>query len=370
MLTKNLLKYTIRKQKAYPKFIDPKDPAVIKIAEELSSIYQLSIGKTVSNLQEQVGSLRSSASPLFDGFNKLLMDRTESSSGDDTDQVVKNRMNVVLESQSLRQEKPFDSLKGFYEELEIRMGSSVKALHQKLYADLPECQVLQSFKRISSSDLAHRYNCAQVQGLLLAAHKMKVSLKSASISFKRYLFRQIKFHRLLVEIVEDSPFCFAFELSGPLSVFSSRQTYSMRLANFFPHVLHADDWALEAYLTLKQKKVELRLDQTSGIKSHYLLQEPYIPKELSLFVEKLNKKQKNWVAEVSSDFLNLGKKQYCFPDITLKGKKESNVHLELFHRWHFSQLVDRLKFLEALPSSPLVIGCCESFSKNLNSKNS
>ena len=45
------------------------------------------------------------------------MDRTESSSGDDTDQVVKNRMNVVLESQSLRQEKPLIVLKGFMKNL-------------------------------------------------------------------------------------------------------------------------------------------------------------------------------------------------------------------------------------------------------------
>ena len=360
MLTKSLLKFTVRKQKVYPKFIDPKDLSVQTLIADLMKVYNGSSGKTVSALQEDISRLKSQVNPLFDGLNKLLLDRVESSSGEDSETIINRRLALVEEAQSLRQEKPFESLQEFYEELESRMNVKASALQKNFYADLPECQIVNKFESIENLALAHRYNCAQIQGLLIYAHSMKITLRGAPLSFKRYLLRQTKFHRLLVHVLENDRSNFSCELSGPLSVFSSRQTYSLRLANFFPHVLHADSWEMSATMTVKQKKVDLFLDSSTQIKSHYSLKEPYIPKELLSFLEKFNKKQKKWKAEVSEDFVNLGQKHFCFPDVRLSHEGGNKLSLELFHKWHLSQLVDRLRVLSTQKEQSLILGCCES----------
>lgn len=367
MLTKALLKYTVRKKQVYPKFVDTKKESLKTQATELITLYERSEGETVGQLEEQTTPLVREKGGPFEGLNKLLLERISSSLEETDEDVTEKRWNIILEAQELRKEKLIPSLDSFYELLEMRLSKKIPELQEELYCDLPEYQRVKSFQKISGENLLHRYNTALVQGLLLQANRLKVTLPNNGKNFKqeekisqrRFLFRQLKFHRLLCEVKEDTKERFTFELSGPLSIFQQRQTYGLRFANFFPHILSCRAWQMEAELTLKTNSVLLKLDDSSGLKNHYTKEGSYLPKELLLFIESFNKKKSPWQASASSSFLNLGEKSYCFPDIELQQKEGSTVHIELFHRWHQTQLLQRLQSLEKHPETALILGVCK-----------
>ena len=359
MLTKALLKYSVRKKKVYPKFIDPKNQSLNDSASKLINLYESSVGKSLSTLEESVSPHVQGAASISSGLNKLLTEKISLSLKIDQDTLSAYRHKTVLEAQKLRAEKVFPSLEAFYETLESRLGEKREETQSKLYSDLPECQEVQAFKKTKATNLLEHYNVSQVQGLLINATKLTVSINSDSLSFKRALFRSLKFHRLLCQVIKDDRTGFSFELSGPLSIFNQRQTYGLRLANFFPYILHASSWNIEADLVLKSNNVTLSLDHSSHLKSHYSLSESYLPKELLSFIESFNKKESTWQASSSSQFLNMGEKSYCFPDIELKRNSKSTVYLELFHKWHYGQLKTRLNCLEKKKDFPLILGVCK-----------
>lgn len=359
MLTKNLLNYTVRKKQVYPKFLDSNNANIYDLASRLLSVYKTSKGLTFQGLQEKISLLKSTQNNIFDGLNKLLLERVSSVTGEDPDDIISKRWSFIIEAQKLRQESLFSTPESFYESLELRLNKKIDDLQTNLYIDLPECQEITNFELIDEKKLIERYNCAQVQGLLINAAKLIVSIKKENQTFKRTLFRQIKFHRLLCKVIEDTKESFTFELSGPLSIFNLRQTYGMRFANFFPHVLHAQCWNIAVELVVKKNNVLLKLDESSGLKSHYSIKEPYFPKELLSFIDSFNKKKLKWRVSIASEFLNMGEKSYCFPDITFERRGKIKLHLELFHRWHHTQFVKRLELLEENRDLPLFLGVCK-----------
>ena len=55
-------------------------------------------------------------------------------------------------------------------------------------------------------------------------------------------------------------------------------------------------------------------------------------------------------------FLNLGHQKVIFPDFSFKNKNGDIIHLELFHRWHITQLNQRLEECENNLEIPVIIG--------------
>lgn len=359
MLTKALLKYSVRQKKVFPKFVDPKKEPLLKEASRLIHFYEGSPKKMVSALEEELSPYLQGPATIGNGLNKLLSERLVFSQKLDQEALLAFRNEVVFEAQNLRREKLFPTLDAFYETLQDRLGKNLQEVQKELYSDLPECQEIESFKPITPEKLLNRYNVALVQGLLIHASKLQVTLKAPDMSLKRALFRHLKFHRLLCDVLQNDEKSFIFELSGPLSLFSQRQTYGLRLANFFPYLLEASSWAIKAELVLKGNEVNLALDNGSQLEGHYSLRESYLPKELLSFVESFNKKDSTWQARSSSEFLNMGEKSYCFPDVELKKDDGTVLYLELFHRWHGHQLLARLKHLERQKKTALILGVCK-----------
>lgn len=368
MLTKTLLKYKIKQKEVYPSFVECTKESLKVQTKELLSLYENCANQTVGELEETVSSFVKTKGGIFEGLAKLLNERVSSAlEGSDSD-IFQQRLKTIEEAQKLRQEKVFSCLDEFYESLEERLQKKISLLQDELYSDLPEFQKIKSFEQITSENLLHRYNVALVQGLLLQAKSIHISLNKnqneRTVACHRFLFRQMKFHRLLCAVTEDTEDQFAFTLSGPLSVFEQRQTYGIRFATFFPHLLKLPSWKLEAQLALKSNSVVLKLDDTLGLKSHYTQEESYIPKELLFFTESFNKKASLWQASISSRFINMGEKSYCFPDIELKQDDgHETLYIELFHRWHKTQLLQRLEGLKKQKEASLILGVCTNIMK-------
>ena len=341
--------------KIFPTFIDPENEELLALANSFIESFQAAEGKILADLEVDLESGRWGNHPLRRSLSKLLFDRC--GTYEDDDSVAEQRWRMIKEAETLRTKESFPTFVAFQYELAKRIGCDVQALRENLYSDLPEFRRLNGFKSLAASALLHRLNCAQIQGLLVHAINVKLTLK-ASVTEKRRFFRCLKFQRLLSQTV-DTDDGLHVELSGPMQIFQNIQSYGLRLANFFPYVLQLPIWQLSAEIKLGSKKLNLNLSDNVKIKSHYRELTPFIPPELTAFIENFNRRGYGWNVDLSNDYINLGSQSYCFPDIVARAASGEVIHIELFHKWHAGQFLGRLQAAESSCCDRLILGVAE-----------
>ena len=260
-----------------------------------------------------------------------------------------------------------DILESYRKALAGSIGITSEKLSEQLYSDLPPFQKVMKFRKITGEALLHRYNCAQVQGLLLRSEKIKLKLSESSTASLRQLLKYVRFNKLLAKISFDHKKrkSIDMQIDGPLSMFLQTQKYGLNLANFFPAILHQQEWELDATVRIhKNRTYIMRLDQSCGIRSHLRQFLAYVPEEIQKLGQQLAKKLPDWTLSSSNDFVHLYGENMCFPDYLLKHISGKKVPLELFHNWHSAPLLNRLSQLDVQKEAPLLIGINRSLLKN------
>jgi predicted nuclease of restriction endonuclease-like RecB superfamily len=328
---------------------------LLALAEGLIKLFREADGKTIAEVEAELDGCEWATHPIRPAVAKLLLDRCEEV--DDDGQIAETRWQQLKTAEELRTREDFPTFVAFQYALAKRLGGDIAAMREALYADLPEFRRLKGFEPLAPAALLHRLNCAQIQGLLLHALDVKVTIVAA-LPERRRFFRCLKFQRLLSEVKETDG-GITLSLSGPMRIFQNTQSYGLRLANFFPYILQMPRWELEAELKLGTKRLTLQLTDKVRIKSHYREMTPFVPPELTAFIDTFNGRGSGWVAALGADYLHVGRQSHCFPDVSLRGCMGEVVHMELFHRWHSGQLARRLEALEANPGLPILVGVAE-----------
>ncbi|MBT5794796.1 MAG: DUF790 family protein [Deltaproteobacteria bacterium] len=380
MLTKELLCYRTNRGKIIPKLINPEAVKLIEIAEELIAVFSGSVGDIRERLEDstkQVLDVFPGSAVVGRGFEKLLLDRTEFDTTAKTE-LSELREKIFSRSSSLLKGEGNVGLRGFeagdnavLEEyrnaVAQEIGLSAGELASQLYGDLPPFQKVLGFRKMSADGLLHRYNCAQIQGLLLRCEAMTIRLPESGAARLRQLLKYLRFNKLLCRIShnKDKAKSLVLTVDGPLSMFVQTQKYGFNLANLFPAILHQPNWELEAEVRIRKDQLHsLHLDQTCGIRSHYRQFLSYVPEEIALFSQQLAKKIPSWQLTSSSDYVPLVGESLCFPDYLLTHSSGKKVAMELFHTWHAAPLRNRLQQLDAQNGFPLLIGVNRSLLKN------
>lgn len=364
MLTKDLLKFTRRENRVHPKYLKPDDQKFVRLADELANLYRGHVGQSWRDLNEVLRQHPDSSDGIFQGFGKLLEDRC--TFGESDEAVEEKRWQWLELSRRLRS-NGITSRADFEMQMAEQAGQDFSALQEQVYADLPEFRSIQSFEDIAGETLIHRYNAAQIQGLLLRAQKVRFSIREKDVVTRRRLLQKLRFCRLLAEFVENPEGALVLDISGPLAMFEQVQSYGMRLCQFFPYVLLAPKWELEATVKLGENYYDLKCDSTKPIRSHYRGFSGYIPEEFKSLMLAFNDlpqmERGHWTIEEGQEHLNLGQQCYSFPDLTLRHESGLLRHLELFHRWHEGELRKRLTVLIGLEEAPLIIGISRDLAK-------
>ncbi len=381
MLTKELLCFRTSKGKILPKLIEPEAPKLLRIANELIAAFSESVGEVRETLEwrtKQVLDRYPLNALVGRGLEKLLLDRTEF----DTEakmELTKLREKIFSSTAALLSVKDESRLSGFemgvdvdlesyQREVARSMGISAEELSRQLYGDLPPFQQVLHFRGMTATGLLHRYNCAQIQGLLLRCEGLTVYMPESGAAKLRQLLKYLRFNKLLAKISYDQTRkkTILLEIDGPLSLFVQTQKYGINLANFFPAILHQPKWGLEAEVRIRKNQVHsLHLDQSCGIRSHYRQFLAYIPEEIQLFSQQLAKQIPDWELTSSPEFVTLTGESLCFPDYLLMHCSGKKVSLELFHTWHAAPLRSRLDQLDAQNEAPLLIGINRGLLKNV-----
>ena len=364
MLTKDLLRYDQQGQKVLPFFVSPSDPQLLEIASALIDIFQVSLGQTREELKESTKHLVNSYGTLsfiMRGFEKLLTDRLEF--GDSHHQNFAQQREQIFQCSASLIHQGVKNLDQYRQNVCQPFKKSPEQLSQQLYADLPAYQTVLSHRLFSPEQLIHRYNVAQIQGLLIKAKQIQVKIPTNDIPTLRKFCQYIRFYQLLAKVQKHKKY-FVITIDGPLAMFHQTQKYGLNLAQLFPALLLLDCWELEANIYLGTKnKLQLRVNSSLQMHSHYRPFSTFVPDEIELFAQHFAQAIDDWKIEPSEEFLALQGEEYCFPDFRLTHQSGQNTSLEFFHAWHSAPLSRRLEQLQNHSTFPLIIGVAKHLSK-------
>jgi len=401
MLTRELVRYQIENGHIVPQFVEPTDAALLALAEQLIAVFEDSLGKprnAVLAESKEVIDAAPGIPVVKRGLEKLLLDRTEFDTAPN-EELIAFREKLFTAASRMLSGEAFEDDAAYRRRVEeiARVESALpgpEGLRAKLYADLPSCQPVLAFKTLSPERLLHRYNCAQVQGLLLHCNTLTLRLADSMTAELRQLFKYLRFHQLLSTIQKESGTgtsrvgsgesrtgegtsrtgglsykkeenLYRITVDGPLNLFYKTKRYGMNLANFFVAVLHQPEWELMAEIQLRhQPRYRLRLDASCGIEPISQQFLAYIPEDIQLFQTMLHNKTDAWCVTPGSHFLPLVGDFYCFPDYALVHQSGVEAAIELFHPWHQGHLIARLNTLAEHPvTTNLILGVSTELSK-------
>lgn len=375
MLTKDLLQYKTKKGQILPQFVNPANNQLLAIAEQLISVFEASPDTPRATLLESSKQIIDSTpgAPIIKrGLEKLLLDRTEFDTAPN-EELIAFRHKLFIETSRLLSEKQFRDYADYQREVSRIMADESRPkvapteeveLSAKLYADLPSCQPVLTFNTLSAERLLHRYNAAQVQGLLLHCNTLTLKLADSMTAELRQLFKYLRFNQLLSTIRKEGEL-YQITVDGPLNLFYKTKRYGMNLANFFVAVLHQPKWELAAEIQFRNKqRYLLSLDESCGIKPVSQQFLAYIPEDIQLFQTMLQNKTDDWQIRPGSQFLPLAGDFYCFPDYQLVHKIGVETAIELFHPWHQGHLIARLNTLAEQKDVSLILGVSKELEKN------
>ena len=373
MITKDLLQYKIREGQIYPQFVKPTDSKLLSVSDQLISIFEDSPHTPRATLLETSKHIVDSTPGdliVKRGLEKLLLDRTEFDTAPN-EELIAFRQNLFTETSRLLSQDQFSDYEDYQQKVQLIAGyesqSEKGELGGRLYADLPNCQPVLSFKTLSAEHLLHRYNTAQVQGLLLHCNSLTLNLSESMTAELRQLFKYLRFNQLLSTIRKEKigdDDCYQITVDGPLNLFYKTKRYGMNLANFFVAVLHQPKWEITAEIQFRNKKSSrLYLNESCGIKPISQQFLAYIPEDIQHFQEMLHNKTDEWQIHPGSQFLPLPGDYYCFPDYQLIHTNGTEVWIELFHPWHQGHLLARLNTLSEQTDTPLILGVSKELQK-------
>ncbi len=395
MLTKDLIFCKTSGTRLLPQFLPTHDRDLLEIAQRLLDIYRNGIGLRRTQLEEAIEQTAleypQEAKP-FQAIRKVVDDLAEFTSPKEADYPALRRniflasakairagnLALPLEQYRAQAEKGIgalaSSLSLFHENQGVKQASSSELFPQptlsllQLYADLPDNDLLLRFPTVSPCEILERANIALVQGLLLLAESLEITIQDPSIPKLRRLLVRMRFQRLLATVEEARPIhpvpssekigqTLKLTIDGPASILSQSRSYGFQLAAFFPAVCAMEHWRMSAKVQWKNKTRLLELDQDDKLVYHGATgayEPPEIKALLGYFREKL---PAGWSIVEEIPILSDDQTRMIVPDFTFRAPDGTLVYLELFHRWHASQLLPRLAYLDnAKEPPPLILG--------------
>jgi len=308
---------------------------------------------------------------LARGLAKLVADRCEFQPAS-ADDLVALRQAVFTAGGAILRAGAQDDVAAYREAVLRRAVVPPDRALAGLYDDLPEYERLVRFRDLSARQVLEHYNVGLVQALLLRASALDLEVSSAEPATMRRLLKYLRFFRLLARITL-SPAATApnapgmpgmhLHIDGPTSLFAEATRYGLQLACFFPAVCALETWALDAQVEWKGRQRRLRLDQATGLISHYRNFSAYVPEEIRLFHQHFRRTVTSWAITGETPFLHVGGQEIVFPDLSFRGPDGTVIHLELFHRWHAGPLAERLRGVARRPELPLILGVDQALAR-------
>jgi predicted nuclease of restriction endonuclease-like RecB superfamily len=360
MLTKDLIRFTEKDGVVTPSFVALKTPSVKSVCEQLLAVYLsaegLSKKEITQNTSAIIKPLRSSK--VAKGINKILLDSCEFDKSEDCDYI------------GLREELFEKSAKFYFSPDESSFDEITygfdEAFLKNIYGDHPDFERVISCKIKTIEELIDEYNISLVQGLLLNTESLTINAETNDATVMRYFFKQIRFHQLLCTVSMTSS-GYSFFIDGPAGILENSSGYGGKIANFFKSVCRTLDWKLFGTLKVGTKRHSLILNSDFILERKVL--SVYYPGEFEIFRRDFEEKSECWDISCEVEPFSLDGKQIIVPDFLFTHRKTGEIiQLELFHKWHKSQILRRLEDLKSYNSFNFIMGVDTNVYKSIEDK--
>jgi predicted nuclease of restriction endonuclease-like RecB superfamily len=356
MLTGNLVRVAVSKQRVIPRYIHRESQQWLEAAESLLLIFREGIGMSRGEIESEVDDLvgEGLATLTHRGLAKVLEDRAEFEvvSAFPPEELRKRVFDAAAsQRRASRGEKKrarFDRdvvLSGVARSLDL----DPETVESGLFADLKDENRLLRFEDLSAQRLLDRYNVALAQAVLLRSILVRVEVRGEKPARYRQLLRRLKFHRLLYRVEGDMARGFVFHIDGPLSLFTATNRYGLQMALFMPSLLHCTDYRLDAELRWgpQREPRSFHLESRDGLAPVDDDRGVFVPPEVPAFAERFRQVAPGWEVVETTDVIELGRDGVWVPDFRFVHRATGiDVFLEVVGFWKRSSL-DRL--LELLP---------------------
>jgi predicted nuclease of restriction endonuclease-like RecB superfamily len=356
MLTGNLVRVKVSKERVTPRYLDRGHPYWLEVAESLLLVFREAVSRTRGEIEAEIDSLYGEGGTetlAHRGLAKVLEDRGEF-------EVVANRppeeiRGLVFKAAAdhRRRLRAEDRRTRFCREevLETvarQAGLTIEQIDATLFADLKDENRMLRFHDLSARALIDRYNVALAQAVLLRSTQVRVEVRGETPAMYRQFFRRLKFHRLLyrVEKIEEAGYRIA--LDGPLSLFSSTTKYGLQMALFLPAVLQCRAFRLDAEVRWgpKREPRHFLLETRDGLVAPAPPQAQYVPAEIKVFIERFRQIAPDWDVSEHGEIIELGREGVWVPDYRFVHRPSGHdVLLDVLGFWRRSSLERLLKLL-------------------------
>ena len=353
MLTSDLVRARVRSGVVEPRYVSPSNSDVRHETKGLIALHEAHVGASMGELEQAIGD-HIGDSPRFmlqRGLSKLLLDRGKL-------EVVAPRDPGVVREAVFRwaaEKGPVAPGHGSRETIinaaAAELGLNAQDVDRALYADLKSSERLQSIETPEVSTLLHRYNLALAQAVLLRATRVRVELPQIPSKEARFLFRSLKFHRLMHRITRSKE-GYRLELDGPLSLFKLTTRYGLGLALFLPTLCRFKGWKLSADVLWGKKReaCEFILGADMELRSEVKEKGLWEGKEEKHFRAAFSAFDSPWKLRRCTQILTLPTNEVLIPDYTLTHQDGRTALLDILWFWR-ARDVER-KLAQRLENGP------------------
>lgn len=361
MLTGDLVRVKLAKERVVPLYIDRNTVRWIEAAESLLLLFREGIGMTRHEIEDEIDALfggGGKATQVYRGLAKILEDRAEFEVvADVRPDVIREK--VFTAAADYRRQMRSNSAAGpahreVFRRDEI-LGSVAQDLNltpdavaNSLFADLRDENRLLSFDDMDAQALIDRYNVGLAQAVLLRSVIVRVEVRNERPARYRVLFRRLKFHRLLYRVEGSMQDGYVFHIDGPLSLFSATTKYGLQVALVLPAILRCADFRIEAELRWgpRREPRSFLLEPRDGLVSHQADTGMYTPVELKAFVERFRQVAPAWEISECTDVIELGREGVWVPDYrVIHVATGVDVFIEVVGFWKRSSLERLIRLL-------------------------
>lgn len=361
--------------------LNPSEEAqVLDLGSRLLVIFERSLTKKRSELHEELSDLVIPPRLLkvIEGFKKILFDRSEFESPDQIEPLALRTLVFSVASKmraELSDDQRFDRQAALITAA-AELDLDIYKLDDVLFCDLKGEQRLTRFDKLHPQRLLEEYKLGQEQAVLLRASELTVRVKCSSPSTYRYLFRQLKFRRLLFEInpisssgdahphtpavlPEHAIEEYEIKMSGPHNLFRASTKYGLQLALMLPALRVCDQWRLSARVHWGKERTPLDffLDHESSAAAPVseTLSDVDLPDEVESLLVQLKKHKSEWRARRSSKIIQLPGVGLCVPDLVFSHpQRRERVYFEVMGYWSREAVWKRIELVEAGMSERII----------------
>lgn len=296
---------------------------------------------------------------VADGVQKLLMDRCQFITPEEVNPIELRRLVFQVASEMrevLKDEERFNreaTLTAAAAHLEI----DIYRIDDYLFGDLKGEQRLQNFDALDPRVLMNSYELAQEQAILLRASELNLKVFCDSANTYRYFFRQLKFRRLLFQIIpaEREEDGYHIQISGPHNLFKSVTKYGLQLSLLLPALRRCHRWNLHAVVHWGKDKIPLDFYSDGHCHEESDASMVDVPEEVQSLLVQLKKHKTQWRARRSSKIINLPKLGVCVPDLIFSHPEhKEKVYLEVMGYWSRDAVWRRVEMVQAGMSEKII----------------